>query len=146
MTIKTWPALIGILCGMALPPLLDAANYLFTWKASTDPSVTAYGIYQRIENADYEKIDEVAIKDLKNPNRPSYLFTGLTDGNTYWFAVTLVYLSGAESGLFNQTCIQVNGQIDDCEDDDEDDDSGTTVYITCFINAVGELFFQKTPD
>jgi len=146
MTIKTWLALFALLYGLALPPLLDAANFLFSWKASTDPSVIAYGIYQRKGNADYVKIDEVQIKDLDNPNKPSYLFTGLTDGNTYWFAVTLIYVSGAESELFNQTCINVNGQIEDCNDDEDDENDGTTVYISCFIRTAGEMFFQKTPD
>jgi len=143
VTTKVWLTLFAMLCGLALPFSLNAANFLFSWKASTDPSVTAYGIYQRTGDSAYVKIDEVKIKDLENPNKPSYLFTGLTDGNTYWFAVTLIYVSGAESELFNQTCIKVNGQIEDCNNDDDNDDKGTTVYISCFIRTAGEMFFQK---
>jgi hypothetical protein len=109
-----------------------AANFLFFWKASTDPSVTAYGIYQRTGDSSYVKIDEVSIQDLDNPANPSYLVAGLTDGNTYWLAATSISASGAESNLSNQSCITVNGQIVECNDDD---DNGTTVIISCFINA-----------
>jgi hypothetical protein len=113
---------------------LHAANYLFFWKASTDLSVTHYGIYQRIGDSDYVKIDQVRVRDLDNPAAPSYLATGLSDGNTYWFAATSITSSGTESNLSNQTCITVNGQIVECTDDDE---NGTTVFISCFITAAG---------
>jgi hypothetical protein len=143
MTTRAWLVLVATLLGLALPLFVDAASFLYSWKATSDPSVIAYGVYQRIGDSDYVKIDVVEIKDLKDPNRPSYLFAGLTDGNTYWFAVTLIYLSGAESGLFNQTCIRVNGHLEDCNDDD---DNGATVYITCFIRTAGEWFVQKTSE
>lgn len=147
MTTKAWLAPFATLFGLALPLLVDAASFLYTWNATTDPSVIAYGVYRRIGDSNYVKIDEVEIKDLKDPTKPSYLVAGLTDGNTYWFAVTLIYFSGAESGFFNQTCIKVNGHIEDCdEDDDDDDDNGTTVYISCFIRTAGEWFVQKTSE
>jgi len=114
--------------------ILHAANFLFFWKASTDLAVTDYGIYQRIGDEDFVKIDEVRVQDLDNPATPSYLVTGLSDGNRYWFAATSITSSGAESSLSDQTCITVNGQIVECTDDDED---GATVYISCFITAAG---------
>ena len=114
--------------------ILHAANFLFFWKASTDLSVTDYGIYQRIGDSDYVKIDEVSVQDLDNPATPSYLVTGLRDGNSYWFAATSITSSGTESNLSNQTCITVNGQIVECTDNDE---NGTTVFISCFITAAG---------
>ena len=61
---------------------VDAANFLYFWKASSDPSVSAYGIYQRTGDSSYIKIDEVSVQDLDNPAKPSYLVTG-TDGNSY---------------------------------------------------------------
>ena len=112
----------------------DAANFLFFWKASTDPSVTAYGIYQRTGNSSYIRIDEIDVQDLDSPTNPSYLVTGLTDGNTYWFAATSITSSATESNLSNQTCITVNGQVVECTDNDE---NGTTVFISCFITAAG---------
>ena len=134
MTTKAWPVLLAVLCGLALPLTLHAADYRFFWKASTDSSVISYGIYQRTEGegSAYVKIDEVKIQDLDNPNKPSYLITGLTDGNTYWFATTFIFVSGDESELSSKTCITVNGEIEECTDDDND---GTTVYISCFIRA-----------
>jgi hypothetical protein len=113
---------------------LHAANFLYFWKASSDLSVTDYGIYQRIGDSDFVKIDEVRVQDLDNPATPSYLVTGLRDGNTYWFAATSITSSGTESNLSNQTCIMVNGQIVECTDNDE---NGTTVFISCFITAAG---------
>jgi hypothetical protein len=125
-------SLIAAVWGLALP--LDAADFLFTWKASTDPSVNAYGIYQRTGSSSYIRIDEVRVQDLEDPAHPSYRMTGLADGNTYWFAATSILASGTESDLSNQTCITVNGQIVECTDND---DNGTTVYISCFIMAAG---------
>jgi hypothetical protein len=115
---------------------LHAANYLFFWKASTDLSVTHYGIYQRIGDSDYVKIDQVRVRDLDNPAAPSYLATGLSDGNTYWFAATSISSSGTEGDLYDKTCITVNDQVVECSDDD-DEDSGSFVYISCFITAAG---------
>jgi len=113
---------------------VDAANFLFFWKPSTDPSVTAYGIYQRTGDSSYVRMDEVSVQDLDNPANPSYMVTGLTDGDTYWFAATSITSSGTESNLSNQTCITVNGQIIECTDNNE---NGTTVFISCFITAAG---------
>jgi hypothetical protein len=141
MTTKTWPVLLAVLCGLALPLTLYAADYRFFWKASTDSSVTAYGIYQRSEGegSAYVKIDEVKIQDLDNPNKPSYLITGLLNGRTYWFAATFIFISGDESELSSKTCITVNDEIEYCIDADDD---GATVYISCFIRAAGEMFFS----
>jgi hypothetical protein len=113
---------------------LNAADFLYFWEASTDPSVTAYGIYQHTEDSSYAKIDEVSVQELDNPATPSYLVTGLADGTTYWLAVTSISASGSESNRSNQTCITVNGSIVDCTDTNE---GGSTVYISCFITAAG---------
>ena len=125
---------LATLSGVMLSTNVDAANFLFFWKASTDPSVTAYGIYQRTADSFYVRIDEVSVQDLDNPTSPSCLVTCLSDGNTYWFATTVITSSGTESNLSNQTCITVNGQIVECTDNNE---NGTTVYISCFITAAG---------
>jgi hypothetical protein len=114
--------------------ILHAANFLFSWKASADLSVTDYGIYQRIGDSGYVKIDEVRVQDLDNPAAPSYLVTGLRDGNSYWFAATSITSSGTESNLSDQTCITVNGQILECTNNDE---NGATVFISCFITTAG---------
>lgn len=113
---------------------LEAADFLFSWSAGTDPSATAYGIYQRSGDSAYAKVEEISVQDLDHPANPSYLITGLTEGNTYWFAATAISGMGAESEFFDQTCITVNGQIVECTDND---DNGTTVFISCFISAAG---------
>jgi hypothetical protein len=131
---RVWLVFLATLSGVMLFTNVYAANFLFFWKASTDPSVTAYGIYQRTGDSSYVRIDEVSVHDLDNPANPSYLVTGLTDGNTYWFAATSFTSSGTESDLSNQTCITVNGQIVECTDNNE---NGATVIIHCFITAAG---------
>ncbi len=127
--------------GVALSPALDAADFLFYWNASSDPSVTAYGIYQRSGDAPYERIDEVPAEDLDDLSRPSYLVTGLGDGNTYWFAATAISASNAESDFSNQTCITVNGQVVECTDND---DNSATILVSCFISAANGGLSQKT--
>ena len=131
---KGWLLFLATLSGLMLSTSLHAANFLFFWSASTDPSATGYGIYQRTGDSSYVKIDELSVQDLDNPATPSYLVTGLRDGNTYWFAATSISAFGTESDLSNQTCITVNGQIVSCTDNN---DNGTTVFISCFITAAG---------
>jgi fibronectin type 3 domain-containing protein len=131
---KAWLVFLATLCGVMLSTNLHAANFLFFWSASTDPSVDAYGIYQRTGDSSYVMIDEVSVQDLDNPSTPSYLATGLADGNTYWFAATSISASGTESDLSNQTCIKANGQVAECTDNN---DNGATVFISCFITAAG---------
>lgn len=125
-----WATLLGVMAFTTV----DAADFLFFWEASTDPSVTAYGIYQRTGDDAYGKIGAVRVQDLNNPANPSFLVTGLTDGYTYWFAATSITSSGTESDLFSQTCITVDGQVFECTDNDE---LGSTVFISCFITAAG---------
>jgi len=131
---KSWLVFLATLSGVMLFTSVDAADFLFFWNASTDPSVTAYGIYQRTGDSSYEMIDEVSVQDVDNPANPSYLATGLADGNTYWFAATSITSSGTESTLSDQTCITVNGQIVECTDNNE---NGSTIFISCFITASG---------
>jgi hypothetical protein len=131
---RSWRFLFVVLLILAVSVRLEASEFLFTWKASPDPSISAYGIYQRIGDSSYVMIDEVRVQDLEDPANPAYRVAGLADGSTYWFATTSVGISGTESDLSNQTCITVNGQIVECTDDDE---NGTTVYVSCFIMAAG---------
>jgi hypothetical protein len=129
---RAWLVFLATLSGVMLSTNLHAANFLFFWSASTEPSVDAYGIYQRTGDSSYVMIDEVRVQDLDNPDNPSYLATGLADGNTYWFAATSISASGTESDLSNETCITVNGQVVECTDNNE---NGATVFISCFITA-----------
>lgn len=134
--------LVAALWGVALAAPLDAADFLFTWKASPDASTTAYRVYQRTGDSPYEMIDEVHVQDLDNPVHPSYLVIGLGDGNRYWFAATSISASSTESDFSNETCITVNGQVVECNDQD---DNGATVFISCFISTASETFYQRKP-
>jgi len=138
---KTCLVLFAALWGMTLSAPLDAADFLFTWKASSDASITAYRVYQRTGDSPYEMIDEVQVGDLDNPTHPSYMVIGLGDGNRYWFAATSISASSTESDFSNQTCITVNGQVVECNDHDE---NGTTVFISCFISTASERVYQRT--
>jgi fibronectin type 3 domain-containing protein len=124
--------LTALLVATALP--LGAANFLYTWDASPDADLGGYRVYQSAENSDYELLAEIDEPDLQDPVHPSYLVTGLTDGTTYRFAASTVSASGMEGDLSNQTCVTVNGQVVQCQDSNQ---SGTTVFISCFIDAAG---------
>lgn len=128
---------------LVLAPAAGAVDYLFSWDASSDPSVTAYGIYQRNGDSPYQRIDEVRVRDLDDPANPSFLVTGLAGGGTFWFATTAITASGGESGVSNQTCITVNGQVVECTDDDHDD--GAFVYVSCFISAAEARLPNRAP-
>lgn len=141
MNTKICLVLFAVLWGATISVPLDAADFLFTWKAGPDASITAYRVYQRTGDFPYEMIDEVPVEDLDNPTHPSYRVVGLGDGNSYWFAATSISAASTESDFFNQTCITVNGQVVECDDHDE---NGTTVFISCFIRAAGEGLYQKT--
>lgn len=124
--------LIIALCGVAIASAPEAADFLFTWDASADPSVTAYGIYQRNGNSPYQRIGEVRVQDLDDPARPSYPVTGLGEGGTFWFAEAAISASGTESDLSSETCITVNGQAVECTDRDK---NGGAIIVSCFISA-----------
>jgi hypothetical protein len=138
---KTCLVLFTALWGLTLSVPLEAADFLFAWKASSEASITAYRVYQRTGDSPYEMIDEVQVGDLDNPTHPSYMVIGLGGGKRYWFAATSISASGTESDFSNETCITVNGQVVDCDDNDED---GTTVFISCFISTAGERIYPRT--
>jgi hypothetical protein len=135
--------LLSALCALTLAPAAQAVDYLFSWDASPDPSVTAYAIYQRNGDSPYQRIDEVRVQDLDDPANPSYRVTGLAGGGTLRFATTAITASGGESDFSNQTCITVNGQVVECTDDDDDD--GAFVYVSCFIGAVEARLPNRAP-
>lgn len=135
--------LIAALCGITLSPAIDAADFLFVWGPSPDPSVSAYGIYQRSGDSPYQKIDEVRVQDLDDPAHPSYRVTGLGDGATFWFAVTAISVSDSESDFGNQTCITVNGQVVECTENDE---NSAAILVSCFISAAGGRISQNPAD
>ncbi|MBI5579010.1 MAG: hypothetical protein HY895_07640 [Deltaproteobacteria bacterium] len=132
---------LAALWGLTLSAPLEAADFLFSWEASTDASTTAYRVYQRTGDSPYEMIDEVQVEDLNNPAYPSYQVVGLGDGNSYWFAATSISASSTESDFSNQTCITVNGQVVECNDNDE---NGATVFLSCFISTVSEGLYPGT--
>ncbi len=133
--------LIAALCEAALAPALDAADFVFYWKATSDPFVTAYGVYQRIGDGPYQRIDVIPTADLDDPAQPSYRVTGLNEGNTYWFAASGISASNVESDLSGQTCVTVNGQAVECPD--ADDESGAAIIVSCFISAAGGRISQR---
>ena len=133
--------LLSALLGATLAPARDAADFVFYWKAASDPFVTAYGVYQRMGDGPYQRIDVIPTADLDDPVHPSYRVTGLNEGNTYWFAASGISASDVESDLSGQTCVTVNGQAVECSDDD--DESGAAIIVSCFISAAGGRISQR---
>ncbi len=134
--------LSAALSGALSSDRLEAADFVFFWNASTDSSVSAYGVYQRIEDSPFVKIGEVGVGDLADPAAPHYRVTDLAAGSTYRFAATSISDSGTESALYGQVCIAVNDDVVECGGD-KDADDGATVFISCFIDSAGEGFFTR---
>ena len=126
--------LVGLSALMAAAVPLGAADFLFTWDTSPGAGLSGYRVYQRTGDSAYELLTEIEEPDLDDPSHPSYLVTDLQNGFVYHFAASSVDASGTESDLSNQTCVTVNGEVVQCQDNNE---AGTTVFISCFINAAG---------
>jgi hypothetical protein len=123
-------AAVVLLVSVAVQPAVGA-DFLLTWKASTDPDLSSYGIYQRRGDSAYVRIEELPVEELDDPAEPSYLVAGLEPGSRYTLAVTAVFASGGESDFFARQCIRVDDAIVDCGDTDD----GATIFVSCFISA-----------
>jgi hypothetical protein len=119
-----------VLLVLATAQSLPAADFLYTWPASTAPGLQGYAVYQGVNNGNFQLLDEVELGMLSDPQHPAYLVSGLEPG-TYRFQSAAISASGEEPPS-NQTCVTVGSSVVEC---DADDDDGAVVYIHCFIAA-----------
>lgn len=100
--IKTfiWITLIGLI--LALPLVAYAGEATISWQAPTTDSdgseltdLAGYKLYYGTTTGDYTQSVDVG-------SMTTYTVTGLTDGETYYFAATSYDTSGNESGYSNE--------------------------------------------
>jgi hypothetical protein len=70
-----------------------------TWSASSSPGVTGYRVYYGTSSGNYLQLPGSGISV---GSVTTYTLSGLTQGQTYFFAVTAVDSSANESGFSNE--------------------------------------------
>ena len=79
-----------------------AGQVILAWDANTEPDVTGYKVYSGTTSGTYGAPIDVG-------NVLTYTVSGLTDGQTYFFAVTAYDSFGNESGYSNEVTYTVPG-------------------------------------
>ncbi len=120
-----------VLCLVLTLPA-TAADFLYSWPASSAAGLQGYEVYQSTGGGPYQLVADLPLGSLANPQQPSYLATGLNQDTTYRFASATVAASGT-SAPDNDTCIVVGDTIVDC---DLDSEGGSVVYISCFLGSL----------
>src|SRR5262245_46049559 len=74
---------------------VDAGQVSLIWDASSSSNVAGYRVYYGQASHTYTSQIDVGLQT-------SYTVTGLTDGQTYYFAATAYNLAGTDSGYSNE--------------------------------------------
>jgi hypothetical protein len=104
-----------------LIPSSFSAEVTLAWDPNTDPDLSGYNIYYKSGSSGtpYDGIGadqgdsgiNVPIESLVTQDSPSYLLTGLPDGETYYFVITAVNISGIESGYSNEVMYESSSTV-----------------------------------
>jgi hypothetical protein len=108
-------------------PLLFAGDVSLAWDPSTSEDVVGYKVYVGLSPGNYG--DPIVIG-----NQTSYTVTGLSDGNTYYFAATAYDQSGNESGFSNEVSTTVGGSGTTC--DLNNDSNINVIDIQGMVNII----------
>ena len=90
---------------IGIPALALAGSATLHWQANTEPDLAGYRIYYGTSSRSYGPYIPV------DKNTTSYTINNLTEGQTYYFALTAVDTSGNESGYSQEVSKTI--QIDD---------------------------------
>ena len=80
---------------LAGPALSTAGTATVSWNPNMESDLSGYKIYYGTASATYTQVQNVAL--TSTPSTPSLTLNSLTDGETYFFAVTAYDLNGNES-------------------------------------------------
>ena len=86
---------------MLLPTVIFAASVRVSWQANTESDLAGYKIYYGTQAGSYSTTINVA-------NVLQYSLTGLSEGSTYYFAVTAYDQSGNESSFSTEVPLVVS--------------------------------------
>jgi hypothetical protein len=118
-----------------------AAEVTLAWDPNDEPTLEGYGVYFRRDKpgSPFKLFGYVAIKDLDDPNFPTFTITGLKKGASYYFAVTAYDSLGNESAFSDSICAEIDDEIAPCSDPEEGGNSSGGGGVGCFIEtATGE--------
>lgn len=90
-SIRVFLSILYLLVLFAAPTLTLAGSVKLTWQANSEPDLHSYNVYFGTQSRNYGP-------PIPVDQNPTHTVSGLTEGNTYYFAVTAVDTSGNESG------------------------------------------------
>ena len=84
---------------MPLPDTTPPSDFTasLSWQANSESDVAGYKVHYGTSSKTYTVVENVGL--TTNPNLPSYMVHNLSEGMTYYFAVTAFDTSGNESGF-----------------------------------------------
>lgn len=118
-----------LVCGLLLFSHLPvfAGDVSLAWNPSASEDVAGYKVYVGLSSRNYGEPIVIG-------NQTTYTVTGLTEGTTYYFAVTAFDLSGNESGFSNEVSTLVGGSGTTC--DLNNDSNVNVIDIQGMINII----------
>ena len=91
MQIKKQLKYVLALLLIVFPTTAIAASVTLRWQANSEPDISGYNVYFGTQSRDYGS-------PIPAGNTTSYTVDNLTEGTTYYFALTAIDTSGNESG------------------------------------------------
>lgn len=102
--------LFEILCGIGLTVFFGsnawAGQAVLSWNPNTDSDLAGYKVYYSTLSGSYTNVVDVGL--TATPGSPGYTVTDLTDGATYYFAVTAYDQSLNQSGFSDEAWLTVS--------------------------------------
>ena len=95
MQIKKQIKYVLALLLIVFPTTVMAASVTLRWQANQEPDISNYNVYYGTQSRDYGL-------PIPAGNTTSYTIDNLTEGTTYYFALTAVDTSGNESGYSSE--------------------------------------------
>ncbi|GEM_PF-6122446 len=91
MQIRHLAKFMVVLIFLIVPTIGFAASVTLRWQANSEPDISSYNVYYGTQSRDYGP-------PIPAGNTTSYTVENLTEGTTYYFAITASDTSGNESG------------------------------------------------
>jgi hypothetical protein len=137
--IRPYHRLFWVCCFLLCSALtVFAGEVSLAWNPSASEDVAGYKVYVGLSSRNYGEPIVIG-------NQTTYTVTGLSEGTTYYFAVTAYDLSGNESGFSNEVSTTVGESAKTC--DLNSDSNVNVIDIQGMINIIlGSSPFQGEFD
>ena len=110
MSKHKWKILLVVLLFLCWPAIAGAASVTLAWDKSTSADVVGYRVYQSLISGSYTFGEGIAVAytDGTSEYINKVTIDNLTPGIRYYFVVTAVNSSGAESLPSNEVSIRIS--------------------------------------